>query len=87
MSDELRESIISILKEDEGTLSSLLITVNLIENAVELSQNKRIEQLEEALNQAIEELVGWWNDQGKYGTGGYDVWIPELKSVLKGENK
>lgn len=42
----------------------------------------RERELEKALSEAIEELEGWWRDQGDYGTGHYAEWIPKLKKAL-----
>lgn len=35
------------------------------------------------LEQATAEVQGWWDDQGNYGTTGYEVLVPSFKDAVK----
>lgn len=54
-----------------------------LEESLLNEDKQRIVDLEQGLTEAIEELESWWRDQGNYGTSGYDVMIPRLKSLIK----
>ncbi|MCE2029269.1 hypothetical protein [Sessilibacter corallicola] len=53
--------------------------------AVLVETFERMKDLEKMLTRAADELQSWWNDQGDYGTEGYDVWMPEMRRLIRGD--
>ncbi len=49
------------------------------------AQAEQIRVLQEALNEAADELQNWWDDQGSYGTYGYEEMIPRFKALAATE--